>query len=436
MPSERQQSLRNIIAGTYGVQLALLPLAFSTSAMQARFVGPAGRGQLATLLAVASLATLYLAFGVNSAITYFIASGKLSASNLRSALTKLITATSIAFAAILTTIVASGRGARVLGSLPLGASAPAALLLFVLLTHNGMTNAILAGRSEFKRVNVTSLTCAIVNAIAYVLLTALGSGSIPPVFAAIGVQLGVETLRAALLGFFAWSSTPEAERARPAVDSPLRMMMSYSLLAYACDTVHYLTYRFDVWIVRNYSGDVALGQYDLAVRLGELVWLLSGAIAAVLFPTVANMEREEAIRTTSRLAVFALLASVVLGSVGWALSIPLLPRIFSEAYRPSIQLLGVLLLGIVPTSVGKVVGNYLAGTGGMRFSLYSAIVGMVCCLTLDLVLIPRYGALGAAIASSITYNIFTILLLFFFKRSTGKSWSTLLSFAHRTADHE
>jgi O-antigen/teichoic acid export membrane protein len=249
------------------------------------------------------------------------------------------------------------------------------------------------------------------------------------VLLAIAIQIAIESLRAVLLASSVWRRSLAEEATIPHVDSPLRLMIEYSLLAYACDAVHFLTYRLDVWVVRAYAGDAQLGHYDLAVRLAELVWLLAGAIAAVLFPSVANMEREDALRTVCRLGMFSVVASTVLALVGWALALVLLPRIFGSAFAPSTALLGVLLLGIVPTSGAKIIGNYLAGTGGMRFSLYSAIVGMIACVSLDFLLIPKRGALGAAIASALTYNIFTVTLFAFFKHSTQLSLPQILRYA-------
>ena len=47
---------------------------------------------------------------------------------------------------------------------------------------------------------------------------------------------------------------------------------------------------------------------------------------------------------------------------------------------------------------------YLLGRNRLKIDLFASLVGLVATLVLDLILIPRYGFRGAAIASSIAYS--------------------------------
>jgi O-antigen/teichoic acid export membrane protein len=90
---------------------------------------------------------------------------------------------------------------------------------------------------------------------------------------------------------------------------------------------------------------------------------------------------------------------------------------FSAAYLPMVALLpGAAMLGSA-----KVLSNNLAGRG---FPHYNAIVSgtsLVVTITGDLLLIPRWGVLGASIASSLAYAVTLILTMFFFRRASTKS---------------
>jgi len=72
---------------------------------------------------------------------------------------------------------------------------------------------------------------------------------------------------------------------------------------------------------------------------------------------------------------------------------------FVDAYTPMLVLLpGVILLG-----GAKILTNELAGWGYPHYNSINAGGAFIVTVILNLTLIPRYGILGAALASSISY---------------------------------
>jgi O-antigen/teichoic acid export membrane protein len=404
------------VAGTYGTRLVLLPLSLGASVLQARLLGPEGRGEVQLLTTTANIAVLYLGFGLATSIAFHVAAGKVSPSSLVAPLVRTLLATCAIMGTAILGLHAAGLSEHVIGTLPIGVSLPTLLGLFALLLTNAWLAAIAAARREFAFINRSSIAVVVVTTSCYALGIALGVPVSSTAYVA-GVLVASELVRGAL---YAWRLL-QVERGVPAqgLSVPLTAMISYSLLAYACDVVQFLTYRLDVWIVRYYRGDAELGQYALAVTLAEMVWLFAGALATVLFPHVPGMTKLAAIQLTLRVAAVSFAASTVIAGAGYALAVPLVPILFTEGFAPSVPMLGVLLLGSVPISVAKIVGNYIAGANALRLSLYSAVVGMVVCLSLDFLIIPARGALGAAAATSISYVVFTVVLTSLFVRHTG-----------------
>ena len=416
-----QRSFVRSVAGTYATQLVLLPLMLGASILQARLVGPEGRGQISLLTATSGVAVLYLGFGLSSSLTYHVASQRLDPRTLPGPLAWLLLAQASALAAVLGVLSATGLAPYILGSVPLEFAVPVLFALFTLAQVNSWMAALLSARRDFGYTNLLSLGVVLVPLSAYGAGLRLGV-PIPPAHYAICALLAAEVARALGLGV----RLARNERGASAPGGPsasLRVVASYSLLAYACDAIQFLAYRFDVWLVRNCHGDAELGRYSLAVTLGELVWVLATAIATVLFPHIPGLDPRRAAQIAIRIAAIALAATATLSAVGYLLAIPLLPILFSQAFAPSVPLLGVLLLGMVPFSVSKVLGNVVAGLGALRLNLISAIVGMVVCIGLDLLLIPPWGARGAAIATSIAYVAFTVTLVLLFRQRTGMSWA-------------
>jgi O-antigen/teichoic acid export membrane protein len=64
----------------------------------------------------------------------------------------------------------------------------------------------------------------------------------------------------------------------------------------------------------------------------------------------------------------------------------------------------LLLPGIVTLSVARVLSSYLLGRNRLKVDFFASLAGLAMTLVLDLTLIPRYGFVGAAIASSVAYT--------------------------------
>ena len=197
------------------------------------------------------------------------------------------------------------------------------------------------------------------------------------------------------------------------------------MLVYTAEILQFLVYRFDMWVVDAYHGAAELGTYALAVTLAQLVWLVPVAIARVLFPYSAMPAAQGAAHTAVRAARVALLVSAVCGVAGWVLSVYLVVPIFGDGFDGAPQLIGILLLGIVPFSIAKVLGNYLAAVNAMKLNLVASALGLGLAIPLNLALVPALGAVGAAWATAASYALITIVLVVLFARHTGTSLKLL-----------
>jgi O-antigen/teichoic acid export membrane protein len=97
----------------------------------------------------------------------------------------------------------------------------------------------------------------------------------------------------------------------------------------------------------------------------------------------------------------------------YQVDVPYLHRLTSSAEHVmnfdeitySAQVFSYLLLGIVPMSFNYIYGVLLTAGGKMKILNILSLVGLTANLVLNYILIPLYGALGAAVASVITQGI-------------------------------
>jgi O-antigen/teichoic acid export membrane protein len=202
----------------------------------------------------------------------------------------------------------------------------------------------------------------------------------------------------------------------------------YTVPCYLGHLVQSLNYRLDVFLIAFYVGDRAVGVYVIAVAVGQLLWLPSQAMQPVIFPRLAAMtdpaERAEHTAQVARL----LLAMTALMSVGVAMFGPwAVVLLFGQAFAPSVVPLWALLPGITVYSAANILASFLGAIGRPSLNLAIASVALVPTLGLNILLLPRIGILGAAIASSVSYTMTTLLSVWIFCSKTRlRPWTALL----------
>ena len=193
--------------------------------------------------------------------------------------------------------------------------------------------------------------------------------------------------------------------------SGLRKVVVYASPVYAFNLVQFLNFRLDVFLVAAFAGARELGLYALAVGLGQLLWITSSSVATVLLPRVASSPPIEGARQAAQLTRITLLIGVAGAAALALIASPLINIVYGQAYAEAVPMLLALLPGIVAYVAVKVLTAYLVGVGRLRITVIVSLIGLIATLVLDFTLIPRLGALGAAIASSVSYSLSAIVMV-------------------------
>lgn len=198
----------------------------------------------------------------------------------------------------------------------------------------------------------------------------------------------------------------------------LKDTIGYGSRTYLNNLVGSLNRRVDVFIIAAILTSSDLGQYSIAVNLGELLWLFTDSITLVLFPEFTKIAEaqlsESAAKTTRNFLLISLVAAIGL-FIGASIFIPIL---YGDAYRPSIELLGLILPGIWVFSIVKIFNIYWSGNGRPEVNIIPLTVAVFSNIPFNLVLLPIIGIRGASISSTISYTLAALIHLIFFIRST------------------
>jgi O-antigen/teichoic acid export membrane protein/ubiquinone/menaquinone biosynthesis C-methylase UbiE len=154
-------------------------------------------------------------------------------------------------------------------------------------------------------------------------------------------------------------------------------------------------------------GTQLIGQYDVASAFALLIniGLTTGMYGLIVrsFSTmeVSNRQLLPSYWEFLTRVVIVLVVPVFIATSFFANEI--IPLIYSEKYSGSIPFFQVLSVFLISTRLmgGGIAADYLQASGNVRLLLISSIVSGLSNLVLALILIPKYGALGAVFATGL-----------------------------------
>ena len=402
------------VAVTLATRLVMLAGVLGSSVIVARWLGPAGAGMLAVLNVTVALALQVGSAGLPSANTYFIAREQKS---LNAAWANSIV---FAIAAGVLTSVAILAIARfrpaLFGNVPFALIAIAAVSIpFQLLTLLGL-NVLLA----VKRVDLLNLLDAATP------LLLLGNAVVILIFLAYGLPALVwsNAAVAAVMALVVMLTIVSVAR-RAAIHQRfqpdwhlLKQTLRYGGKFYVSIMAGAIIIRADLLIVNHFRGAAEAGVYSVASQVGNLLLTLPAVIATLLFPRIASEPEprgEFAVRVTrhTSFVMFIVCAAAAAGAF-------LLPFVYGQRFSGAVFQLLLLLPGIFFLAIESVLVQHFTGTGLPAAIPAFWIVTVIVNLGLNLALVPRWGALAAALNSSVSYTLIFLLVVIYFCMKTAR----------------
>jgi len=206
-------------------------------------------------------------------------------------------------------------------------------------------------------------------------------------------------------------------RPRPSLSLPLlKTQLGFGLRGYLGYLLQTANYRLDVFFVVAFAGSATLGQYTVAFGMAEILWLLPVTLGEVLFPKLSGLDpasnTETAVATCRRLLFIAAIGVLVAVGSGRFL----IGHLYGSEFLPAVNAFYILAPSVLFYTIHKVLGSSLSSRGMPEVNLYAGAASVLVTIGLDLLLIPRVGIEGAAIASLAAYTtnagvIFTMFWL-------------------------
>ncbi|MCI7735965.1 MAG: polysaccharide biosynthesis C-terminal domain-containing protein [Clostridiales bacterium] len=177
-----------------------------------------------------------------------------------------------------------------------------------------------------------------------------------------------------------------------------------------------LNYRVDT-LMMGYMfavSDTEIGYYTLGVSLSEYGWLIPDAFREVLFSRTA---KDDAIgEVTMSMKVNLYLTLLMIAGI-LVLGRPVIYLLAGAPYLPAYPVTVMLIAGIIPMSYFKIIGTLLLAQGKKMVYLGMLTGSVVVNILCNLVTIPLWGKMGAALSSVVSYTVAGGMFLLYYLRT-------------------
>ncbi|QCJ45973.1 oligosaccharide flippase family protein [Haloprofundus sp. MHR1] len=168
-----------------------------------------------------------------------------------------------------------------------------------------------------------------------------------------------------------------------------------------------LLYKADIILVETFRGSTSTALYQSAIVPAEMIWFVPSVIQLAFLQRSASLWKDnniEEINSNIRLGIkYGVLSLTLFGGGLFVLSEPFLAVYFGSEYTSAAFTLKLLIFGTFFLGISRTVVPVLQATGSVKESELVTVGGLLINVLLNVLLIPRYGILGAGIGTTISY---------------------------------
>ena len=186
--------------------------------------------------------------------------------------------------------------------------------------------------------------------------------------------------------------------------------------------------RFDIVLVKRLLGFREVGIYSLAAHLIDMLQIASNVVGGLLLVKLSDSNDDIEKWMIMKKLLMSFFALLLIANVGFAI---LGKYIIATLYGTQFVPVYFVYLWLIPASFGLSFGSlfnmYLNSKGFPVISIILPAISLIVNILLNLLLIPVLGIYGAALATSVAYILwFVMIIVYEQKSSQGKMFRHLI----------
>jgi O-antigen/teichoic acid export membrane protein len=184
-----------------------------------------------------------------------------------------------------------------------------------------------------------------------------------------------------------------------------------------------LYFQIDTVFLSYFKGDVEVGYYQAAMRILMATMMVYEVVISAFFPVIAasiKNDKEKFDKYALFLNIVVIYIGLVFGIGIFIFSKPIISLLYGAQYQNSIIIMQVLAVVILLRFLGAGYALFITVAEGQKYRAIGVGLSVVVSITLNIILIPKYGAIGAAIASLITHVVLNSIYFYFSVKLTNR----------------
>lgn len=396
-----------------------LTLGLLTSIITARYLGPEGNGVVAAVSVYPSLFMALGALGIQQSTTYFVGQKRYDLQKLYN---------SVLYVWLFTSIVCFIVSFLLIRYLTSHSYDLFIVILAILpipfSLYSTYTSGIFLGRQEIKKFNQTNWIPALVSCVlTFVFLAVFNLGDAGAVLALF--------LGAVVLAIIIFVNISKIVKVKIAFDKEIIKGLLTLGGIYALTTlIASLNYKINVVLLEQWSTQQELGIYSKGATLVEMMWQIPAILSTIIFSRSANAENKlEFSQKVCSLLRFSMIFLFLVSIVLYFVSKLIIVIMYGEEFIASATVFNTLIPGVFIMVMYKILYMDVAGRGMPWKSMESMIPAILANICLNYFLIPKYGAVGASISSTVSYSIAGLSFVFVYSKLSKISIKEIFRFS-------
>lgn len=196
-----------------------------------------------------------------------------------------------------------------------------------------------------------------------------------------------------------------------------KSLLSFGSKIFVSNVVNLFNYQIDLILIGFFMTNSDVGIYSVAYVLVRFFWVIPQSIQTITYPATSELWSKGRFRKAQGMCNKSLRLSAVILVLGgiftYLFGQDFIILMFGLDYQTSYWPLLILLPGTIAIGVAKSIGSSLAGIGRPEISMNISFVAAAINTVLNLILIPERGIEGAALATSFTLFLFSLLVIYY-----------------------
>jgi len=374
-------------------------LSFAFSVLVVRHLGAESYGQYAAILAFGTLFVFLADLGLSPFLVREIAFSRVRPDGhaANEALYSNVLGLRIALS-VLTALVVIAAGWLTNRPMPVLAGIALGTLGLIMYGGQGTADAVLAGN---ERLDLSSTT-RVANQVLFVAVGALALWLGTGYFGLIVANLAGVALMT--WGCFRAVRSLGIQPRRPQVQlwpGLVRQALPFGVIAFALG----LSYKFDSVLLNLYRGDAETGYYAAAYSLVFSGVVLSNIVNTALYPSLSRAAATAPSILPSiydRALRYLMVIALPISAGMWLLADQLVQQLFTPTYMPAVAALQVVIWTVPLMFASEFLGYIVVIQGREGRVAQALLLSTTFNVALNLILIPRFGLIGAAVMTVLT----------------------------------